>query len=742
MSKKHTAGSTAGPYTLLAEIAGVARDNLRTLTTETFGACDDIFFDLASRARSHTDQTRYFDSLREIRVQKERVQDDFLQLIASAFAAIDRAQEAPSPAAPETTRTENGTLELVSNEQLEISTLRTDMLTQAQEEWRDELYQVRERLQTISRPLPEDTWPLAPKTIIDAFLKALKNIDVDAGIVKVILHQFNREVLLYLNELLDPVNDRMIDAGLLPELGPLSRRRVRKHPSPAQSPAGDAGTAGGTASTTNAPGLAGMPIPETDVEMRELAQVLKRLHEGGIRLPALQDLPLTPASASSPPIDRDELLALLKDAKLAPEDDSQAPTTPIDIRSAIGAIVASHGRLSLARTEEDIVNVVAMFFDIILDDRNLPLEIQALVSRLQLPILKIALRDRTFFTERRHPARLLVNEIARTSLGWEASDKGMQDALFSRLGEIVEKVLHDADKGVGVFERCLDDLLEFVSRHEARTSKIEQRTRERTIARVRTEQSREAVHTLLSERLASTALAPDITDFLINDWKHVMLQRHLKYGEDSAQWQEVAQVLDDLVWAAQSHPGPAAKKRLRELLADLRKRVKTVLEDAGTDLGRGGGALKQLTAALAKIHVSQVGSLVTRPLTEQQRRQISPPPGPKPWEEMTAVERQLVRQQQLLEEYLAKADALEIGSWLQYDDLRGGVSRRCKLVARLPAPADTLVFVNRMGAKVYEKPRKAFAYDLQMGYARTLESRPFFDRTLERITSNLRKLVD
>ncbi len=70
-----------------------------------------------------------------------------------------------------------------------------------------------------------------------------------------------------------------------------------------------------------------------------------------------------------------------------------------------------------------------MFFDIILDDRNLPIEIQALVSRLQLPILKVALKDRSFFTDRKHPARQLINEIARTSIGWESSSKDTQDAL-------------------------------------------------------------------------------------------------------------------------------------------------------------------------------------------------------------------------------------------------------------------------------------------------------------------------
>jgi hypothetical protein len=46
-----------------------------------------------------------------------------------------------------------------------------------------------------------------------------------------------------------------------------------------------------------------------------------------------------------------------------------------------------------------------------------------------------------------------------------------------------------------------------------------------------------------------------------------------------------------------------------------------------------------------------------------------------------------------------------------------------------------------MGVQVYEKPRKAFAYDLQMGHARPVEDAPLFDRTVDRIASNLRKLT-
>jgi hypothetical protein len=117
-----------------------------------------------------------------------------------------------------------------------------------------------------------------------------------------------------------------------------------------------------------------------------------------------------------------------------------------------------------------------------------------------------------------------------------------------------------------------------------------------------------------------------------------------------------------------------------------------------------------------------------------------PPPDEKAWREMTAVERQRVQHEALMFEYLKRADDIAPGTWFEYDDLRQSVTRRCKLATRIEE-SQSLIFVNRMGVQVFEKPRKAFAYDLQMGHARPVEDAPLFDRTVDRIASNLRKLT-
>ena len=42
---------------------------LLTLLDDMFASCDDLFFDMASRATTNSEQNLYFESMREIRVK-------------------------------------------------------------------------------------------------------------------------------------------------------------------------------------------------------------------------------------------------------------------------------------------------------------------------------------------------------------------------------------------------------------------------------------------------------------------------------------------------------------------------------------------------------------------------------------------------------------------------------------------------------------------------------------------------
>ena len=68
---------------------------------------------------------------------------------------------------------------------------------------------------------------------------------------------------------------------------------------------------------------------------------------------------------------------------------------------------------------------------------------------------------------------------------------------------------------------------------------------------------------------------------------------------------------------------------------------------------------------------------------------------------MTALEKQKVQFQALTYEYIERAEAIQIGSWLEFKDKNSGTLIRCKLASKLEE-SDTYIFVNRLGFKVIE----------------------------------------
>jgi hypothetical protein len=113
--------------TLLTELARIARQGLQQRLDPMFSACDDFFFDLASRARSNADQNRYFESLREVRLKKTRVAADFLAGVNRDFSGLGQRTAAQAVYTQGQTLHASD-LELITHEQMEKDVLVTDMV--------------------------------------------------------------------------------------------------------------------------------------------------------------------------------------------------------------------------------------------------------------------------------------------------------------------------------------------------------------------------------------------------------------------------------------------------------------------------------------------------------------------------------------------------------------------------------------------------------------------------------------
>jgi hypothetical protein len=87
---------------------------------------------------------------------------------------------------------------------------------------------------------------------------------------------------------------------------------------------------------------------------------------------------------------------------------------------------------------------------------------------------------------------------------------------------------------------------------------------------------------------------------------------------------------------------------------------------------------------------------------------------------------------------LQQVAQLHLGSWVAFQEDEEN-TLRCKLAAIIEATGK-YVFVDRTGMKVLERSRIGLALEFQRGAVRALDDTLLFDRALESVLGNLRRL--
>jgi len=721
-----TAWSSLPP--LVRQLKDDAQVVLLNNLEDLFSNCDDLFFDLSSRASSNAEQNLYFESMRELRFKKAGVINSFKQNFEQGFLAVAQSSQ-PRSNPTDATAAEN--LSLVQNDTLEQEVAISGMIGKARVNCQEALYHLATRLDyLIPRVnIDQDNNPLDPEHICRAFAKACELFEINIKAKIIIFKQFDRLVASKLIKVYTAANELLINSGVLPKI----TRGINK-----QADVGvgtDAGM-GATAAEAalDASAQAAAQLQFDFIELSNLLASMRRL--GLTRIPNYNAYSANPG----PVMANTELLALLTMQQRPMADTGEAE--PIDIRQLVQSLLAANNPetpRALQQPDEDVINLVAMFFDFVLDDRNLPVPIQALISRLQIPILKVALKDKSFFNQAGHPARKLINVIADASLGWDEAEQIKKDKLYNKIFDIIQTINEQYADNEKVFAEKLAELQAFIQQEQHRTSLVERRTSQSIEGQAKTQQAKSVVQQLLFAKLEKLRLPPPITAFLVEQWQQLLVLVHLKNGEDSPEWIESMQVVDDLIWASQKHEDSRSLQRLGKIKPELLQRIAQGLTKISTTAEASQSSIRTIGEILDQLQSE--GPVQFESISAEQAVALghTPGAGSKTWQEMTALERQQARYKALTYEFIKKADALPVGTWISYEDSRRGKILRCKLSTKIDI-SDTFVFVNRFGFKVMEKSRKDFAYDLQQRRAVPLENGLLFDRAMENIVGNLRQL--
>ncbi len=603
-------------------------------------------------------------------------------------------------------------LSLVHNDDLEKTVAVDAMVSKVMSRDALALGQLTARLNVlIPQAIAEDSNPLGPAMLCRFFLEAGRSLGVEIKVKLIILKLFEKYVLANTDDLYSEANQLLIATGVLPDMKALPARRSSDRAAPSRS------------AEMSDPAL-NEAADKLDKGVQEVFSALQELllHVRGHLVPRHEP------NAEVRPISSRDLLRLL--SHLQQYVPSQDTSDDFDLRNQLEQLLTrvnvKTGKSRIVGVgDEDVINLIAMLFEFILDDRNLTPSLRALIGRLQIPMLKVAVIDKSFFSRGSHPARRLLNEIATAALGWGGRDDYQRDSLYQRVEQIVQRLLNDFVDDPAIFSELLADFLAFTSDERRRSELLEQRTRDAEEGRARAELARQQVQHELNQRLLGKTLPEVVVRLLQEAWSKVLLLTCLKHGEESSEWQAGLETMDELIWSVELHDDPQALQRLLELVPGLLKSLRDGLSSAAFDPFATSEFFSQLESLHVKAfqHFSRLqeseGDTAQSDATQADGQAVEGPPMMEVIEEIVLI----TAEEQMLNEPVVQlpdddaglqmVDKLRVGCWVEIQEDEEH-KLRCKLTA-IVEPSGRYVFVNRTGMKVLEKTRTGLAIEFRRG---------------------------
>jgi hypothetical protein len=703
----------------------------------------------------------YFDAMREIRLHRQDVHKKFLREVYTGF---ETAFVSPGQNGIDDEDEADCEFDLVGNEDLEVSVAVSGIVSKITSRFSLAIMELTKRLDHLnkSREVSELSNPLGPRLLSEAFANAIDAIEVDIRVRIILLKLFERLVMEQLGPLYQSANDLLIEAGILPDLrrtlgkGRTSRTSV---PSPAHNrtpggstPVGQVQAATRAPGTRPAAGLTAGPAGDRVSGSADARGGTAGHSAGGsgnaLGFGVIQNLLATMrVSGSAPPVlagpelDTSQLLNLLHGAQneltggsIDPED---VPPL-LDLRQVVvsrAPDITGEAMNSLGRADDDVVNFIGMLFDYILNDRNLAIPMKALIARLQIPIVKLAIMDKAFFEKGGHPARQLLNELSSAGIGWSSAAQLKRDATYDKIESVVLQVLNGFTNNPEIFQELLEDLRAFQNREHQRSQRVENRIKQAETGRAKTTAAKLTAQKLINQKACGLRLPKIAGRFLSEVWSKVLIYTCLTSGSRSEDWTRQVKTLDDLLWGLQPLTDLDQVARREELIPDLLHRLDKGMSELKLPDSEHKRWMNRLISQLAEV------SRCDRAFLEDDA-------APIPGDAFEALGEIVLTSADELPaelasdaarpEFLDKIKKLNEGVWVELIDAQGQLLR-CKLTA-IVKPGERYIFVNRRGMKVAERNRMQLAMDLQEDKLTVLNDSQVFDRALQAVIGNLREM--
>jgi len=713
-----------------------SKKQLNELMQTLFNNTDDALFELADRSQSDQHQEMYFDSMRMIRLHRKALATSFLRGFYDSFSAAFGAMSAED--CDEDVELDASEYELLDQDELEMTVAVSGIVSKVTSQHSLVVMQLTKRLDSLAKhsSISERSNPLGPHALSSSFADALGTLNVDIKIRIILMKLFERFVMERLGPIYESSNLALADAGVLPDLKNKPPKRARAKSSRSElhnqmsnrdnsDESGSFATelaGGGIGFSTVRSLLAGVRNNGGNTNATGFAGALgggDQVAIGGLSLPRFEPNELIHALSQLQSMYTSDRIDLDRIPELS------------DVRSLL-LTQDNRAKRSLGQADDDTVNFVGMLFDYILNDRNLAIPMKALIGRLQIPIIKLAIIDKTFFEKSAHPARALLNELSSAGIGWSGAAELKRDALYDKIESVVIRVLSEFSENPDIFTELLSELRQFVSKDSRRSVLVEQRVKESEAGKAKTHDAKLKVQTLVNQKACGLRLPSEAGKFISEIWTRVLTLRMIKQGGQSSSWTKGVATLDDLLWSLQPLSDLIDVEKRETCTPDIVGEVAAGMQELGCpaeEIGEFSGWLAD--------HLSNLSANDRAYLVEDERPELNI--AEETLEEIIlASPPVLVDVQTIPESCTAEIRKITEGTWVEVSTSEER-TLRCKL-ATITQPGDNYIFVNRRGMKVLEHSYGELAVLIEEEKLKRIDESQVFDRALQSVIGNLRQL--
>ncbi|CAA0094500.1 Uncharacterised protein [Zhongshania aliphaticivorans] len=531
---------------------------------------DDALFELADEASNAREQHVYFDAMREVRVNREIIEKRFSEAFINTFVAIAAGNPSPSPV-------ERGQakLKLLESEALEELVALEGMANKAERRFLREVWVLCTAWQhVVSGPVvAAKELPMGPARIASAFGLACQSLDIDIKAKLVVFKLFDTKVLTKFGDLYSVLIPVLEAQGL-----PLEQLENTSHSSPSAAVTENSAT--GSALTANqgtAQDAAQGPSPSAAL-VTQLFDALEGLLQNN------SSDTVTPKTALSKP----SFMVALQEMQLEQFAQFNVPVPQggerkTDFNAMAKMLVTRLNDVNwVANTDvsalsyqrdQDTINFVGTLFQFILDGDGLAESLKGLIARLQIPVLKMAMLDKGFFSYDEHPARKLLSALVSAGIGWSPVAGVERDPLYKKIEDVVMRILRDFGVDTQVFIDAYEDFSAFSEKAKRRAELVARRTVDAEDGKAAAESARMYIAAILERKLGGVDCPPVITKILQLGWSKVLFLTYIQHGKESDRFTEDVGLIERLLWSVQPSDDPGHRN---ELIAALPVVVETL----------------------------------------------------------------------------------------------------------------------------------------------------------------------